>query len=334
MSVVPPDLLEADRLNPLIERFKRETGYPSEHDLQQRQPRQDIADALAPEHLDAAIADPGVFDMPAFRRMVAGAYGGVGNQGQINGYLASGLDAIPRLARTIRHLLYGQGDVVSRLEDVLEDPEWKVRGFGEGLATKSLAIVYPDRWVPLFVYDGQNGKRAIMGLSDLPVGPLDEERKSRGQLAKESNDVLRDLLEPYFGDDSWGAMAFLWWLKTSAEGRASSGAPATDALHLVVKWSARLRADTIDRHLEIAEGRGSVWWGLATKSEEGQISQEWADGDLVVSSDMGSVRRLPRCPRRQREGPPRSAALRRTRLGQFSALQIRLGGLGLLRGDR
>jgi hypothetical protein len=26
MSVVPPDLLEADRLNPLIKRFKRETG--------------------------------------------------------------------------------------------------------------------------------------------------------------------------------------------------------------------------------------------------------------------------------------------------------------------
>ncbi len=146
---------------------------------------------LAQESLDAAIADPETFDLPAFRRIASNAYGGAGNQGQINPYLSAGPEAIAPLARTIRHLLYGPGDESDRLDDVLDNPEWKVRGFGEALATKCLAIVYPDRWVPLFVYRGENGKRAVMRLPELPVEPLDERGKSRAQLAKESNDVLQ-----------------------------------------------------------------------------------------------------------------------------------------------
>jgi 5-methylcytosine-specific restriction enzyme B len=93
----------------------------------------------------------------------------------------------------------------------------EVRGFGEALATKCLAIVDPEGWVPLFVYRGENGKRAVMRLPELPIEPLDERGKSRAQLAKESNNALRDLLRPYYGDDSWGAMVFLWWLLKQKE---------------------------------------------------------------------------------------------------------------------
>ena len=66
-------------------------------------------------------------------------------------------------------------------------------GFAEALAVKCLAIVYPDRWIPIFVYPSENGKQAIMRL--LPIKPLDEHGKSHAALAKESNDVLRELLE-------------------------------------------------------------------------------------------------------------------------------------------
>jgi hypothetical protein len=82
-----------------------------------------------------------------------------------------------------------------------------VRGFGEALAVKCLAIVYPDRWLPLFLYPGENGKRAMMRLDELPVTPMQERGRSRAELAKESNDVLRQLLKPYFGEDSWGPRA-------------------------------------------------------------------------------------------------------------------------------
>jgi len=101
---------------------------------------------------------------------------------------------------------------------VLEDPAWKVRGFGEALAVKCLAIVFPDRWLPFFLYPGKYGKRAIMRLPELPIEPLFEEGNSRAQLAVESNDALRALLVPYFEDDVTGATRFLWWRLHSAYG--------------------------------------------------------------------------------------------------------------------
>ena len=156
------------------------------------------------ESLDAAISNPETFDLPAFRRIASSAYGGAGNQGQINSYLSAGSETIPPLARTIKHLLYGAGDEVDRLDDVLDNAEWKVKRIRRGARDEGLAIVYPERWLPLFIYRGESGKRAVMRLPELPVEPLDERGKSRAQLAKESNDALRDLLRPYYGDDQLG----------------------------------------------------------------------------------------------------------------------------------
>jgi 5-methylcytosine-specific restriction protein B len=247
VTVRPPGRrTDADSLRILIERCKRELGYPRQHDRDQIAAREEVLPVLAQQSLDAAVANPETFDLAAFRRIASNAYGGAGNQGQINSYLSAGPEAIAPLARTIRHLLYSPGDEVDRLEDVLDNPEWKVRGFGEALATKCLAIVYPDRWVPLFVYRGENGKRAVMRLPDLPVEPLDERGKSRAQLAKESNDVLRDLLRPYYGDDSWGAMVFLWWLLKQKEDEEElipedgSVEEVADELLLPAEWLRRV----------------------------------------------------------------------------------------------
>ena len=96
---------------------------------------------------------------------------------------------------------------------MLDNPEWKVQGFGEALATKCLAIVYPDRWVPLFIYRGENGKRAVMRLPELPVEPLDETGEDRAPSSPRSRTTFcatsRGLTS---SDDPWGAMVFLWWL--------------------------------------------------------------------------------------------------------------------------
>ena len=56
-----------------------------------------------------------------------------------------------------------------------------------------------------------------MRLPDLPIEPLEERGKSRAQLAQESNDVLLDLLRPYYRDDTYGASVFLWWLLKQKE---------------------------------------------------------------------------------------------------------------------
>jgi 5-methylcytosine-specific restriction enzyme B len=232
LEVRRPGSTETDSLRALIERCHNELGYPRQHDRDQKAAREEVALVLSEESLDAAADDPASFDIASFRRIASNAYGGAGNQGQINSYLSTGIEAIPPLARTIKHLLYGAGAEVDRLDDVLDNPEWKVRGFGEALATKCLAIVYPTHWVPLFIYRGENGKRAVMRLPELPVEPLDERGKSRAQLAKESNDVLRELLVPYFGDDSWGAMVFLWWLLKEKQEEPVVRPPATDVTAL------------------------------------------------------------------------------------------------------
>ena len=246
VQVRRPGGSDIDSLRALIERCRREIGYPRSEDHKQKGAREEVVHVLMEDSLDAAIAKPDSFDLASFRRIVSSAYGGAGNQSQINSYLSAGVETIPPLARTIKHLLYGPGDEVDRLDDVLDNPEWKVKGFGEALATKCLALVYPDRWLPLFTYRGEYGKRAVMRLPELPLEPLDERGKSRAQLAKQSNDALRNLLAPYYGDDSWGAMVFLFWLLKEREGEtellppeAEVGALA-DELLLPAEWVQRV----------------------------------------------------------------------------------------------
>jgi hypothetical protein len=144
-----------DALAELVGRFRREKRYPRRVDDDEIAARRDLLRTLSRATLDAATADPRAVHVQEFRRIASNAYGGPGNQIQINVYLRDGPAAVPALARTIRHLLYGPSSEVGRLDDVLEVSAWKVRGFGEALAVKCLAIVYPDRWLPLFLYPGR-----------------------------------------------------------------------------------------------------------------------------------------------------------------------------------
>jgi 5-methylcytosine-specific restriction protein B len=253
VSVRRPGFSDSDSLRTLIERWKREVGYPRQRDTEQIAAREEVLSVLTRESLDAAVSEPAQFDLAGFRRIASNAYGGAGNQGQMNSYLSNGPETIPPLARALRHLLYGLGEEVDRLDDVLDSSEWKVRGLGEALATKCLAIAYPDKWVPLFIYRGENGKRAVMRLPELPVEPLDERGKSRAELAKESNDVLCDLMRPYFEDDSWGAMAFLWWLLKEKEDDEELVPPEVDLEALADELL--LPAEWLHRVLELLEDK-------------------------------------------------------------------------------
>ena len=260
VEVRRPGRSEADSLRALIERCRREIGYPRSEDEKQKGAREEVVNVLTEGSLDAAVAKPESFDLASFRRIVASAYGGAGNQSQINSYLGAGAETIPPLARAIRHLLYGPGDEVDRLDDVLDNAEWKVKGFGEALATKCLAVMYPDRWLPVFTYRGEHGKRAVMRLPELPVEPIDERSKSRAQLAKESNEALRTLLVPYYGDDSWGSMVFLFWLLEQRESEAQLLPPQADVGALADELL--LPAEWVQRVLELlADKKQVIFYG-------------------------------------------------------------------------
>lgn len=260
VEVRRPGRSEVDSLRALIERCRREIGYPRSEDHKQKGAREEVVHVLMEDSLDDAISNPDSFDLASFRRIVASAYGGAGNQSQINSYLSAGFETIPPLARTIKHLLYGPGDEVDRLDDVLDNAEWKVKGFGEALATKCFAVVHPERWLPLFTYRGEYGKRAVMRLPELPVEPIDERGKSRAQLARESNDALRTLLAPYYGDDSWGAMVFLFWLLELREGDAELVPPEADVGALADELL--LPAEWVQRVLELlADKKQVIFYG-------------------------------------------------------------------------
>jgi hypothetical protein len=53
-----------------------------------------------------------------------------------------------------------------------------------------------------------------------------------------------------------------------------NGADAS-AIHLVLKWSPNVRPDTIDRHKEVVDAKGSVWWGRLSKPSTTGLGADW-----------------------------------------------------------
>jgi 5-methylcytosine-specific restriction protein B len=123
---------------------------------------------------------------------------------------------------------------------VLDNSEWEVYGLGESLAVKALAIVYPYRWIPVFNYRGDMGKKRLMQAPALGLEPLDETQfDTTGKRAVEANRRLRELLDPFFAEDPWGETQFLYWLRDreAAQRPAQTGLAAlADELLLDLAW--------------------------------------------------------------------------------------------------
>jgi hypothetical protein len=261
---------EEDWLRERFEEWIDASGYPTADDNQQRAVREKLANGLFDEKVLAA----GHLDLPLFRRFAVGNYGGPGSQSHIMRFLRDNPDTGPgRLAETIHHLLYGDGDVATRLLEVLADPAWKVPGFAESLATKCLAVRDPKRWIPLFVYRSGAGvgKRDFLRLIKSP--PLDEVNKHVGELAVESNDLLRERTEPLLPDDPWGQMPFLWWLRNWAP--ASSLA---EELLLPQWWLDEVQALTEDKPQLIFYGPP----GTGKTFVANRLAHSWADAGSVT----------------------------------------------------
>ncbi|MDA4106040.1 AAA family ATPase [Mycolicibacterium holsaticum] len=67
------------------------------------------------------------------------------------------------------------------------------------------------------------------------------------------------------------------------------GGADASAVDLVLKWSVGFRPDTIERHEEVAEQHGSVWWGRRSKTSDATgLSSEWLQklhAQLAAGSD-------------------------------------------------
>jgi 5-methylcytosine-specific restriction protein B len=191
---------EADPLHSTVEEFRR-WGYPRAADDKDCADQVYFASLLAPETLHAQ--DP---------RELAAIWGTrrYGNAGSHTALTAAVQDprTFAQLLNAVDHLCYGPGEDEDRIDAVLTDRRWQVPGLGETVVMKLLAIAHPDRYLAVFGYDGDQGKKRMLQLLDLGVPAP----SSRGRMHVEANDTLYARLELLFPGDPWGMSRFLLWL--------------------------------------------------------------------------------------------------------------------------
>ncbi|AXT85154.1 hypothetical protein C6I20_08125 [Aeromicrobium sp. A1-2] len=114
-----------------------------------------------------------------------------------------------RIRAMIAHLIRGTGAVEDRLTDLVEGHRSNTMpGVGEPALTKVLAVVQPERFLPLVTYDTKRATLAAVYGLELPK--VDPTSWTIGRLAVWSNDLLVELLGAGF-TDMRHAVAFLRW---------------------------------------------------------------------------------------------------------------------------
>ncbi|WP_419931853.1 AAA family ATPase [Candidatus Poriferisodalis sp.] len=168
-------------------------------------------------------------------------YGGAGVVAGMHSALRDVSEADwPAMRDQIYALCHGPSELAARFDGTIAS----VRGLGELMATRMLAITWPNRFLPNFMLRSANprwpGKLdmiELLGRLDLlDASSMDEAQlllaeswgsHSVGDLVVRSNDLLRELLHPFFSDDdfvdSWGMAQFLYWLAKRDADSSGSG---------------------------------------------------------------------------------------------------------------
>lgn len=186
-----------------VAEFISATGYPTPGHDQDKADRRAFAKLLDPEEL--AIADP-----TDIRRIWnSGRYGSTGPMSILNTSIRDADEAEHlRIIETFSYICWGDEPPATRIDRVLEDSTLRVKGLGESVIMKLLAITHPEQFVTVYPYGGPKGKLKMLKLLDLPTPNSD----SRGQNQVESNDSLKSYLDRYFPGDPLAIGVFLYWL--------------------------------------------------------------------------------------------------------------------------
>lgn len=191
-----------DPLAPAVEWFRDSRGYPRPADEQHKADRERFAALLAPDSI-------GLADSVELRRIWnTRQYGAPGPQSVLNTSLRDADAAeYDRIIDTLRYICWGeQDDDAERIDKALTDRDLSVKGLGESVILKLLAICHPDRFVPVFPYSGPKGKRRMLQLLGIP----EPTAETRGQLQVRANDLIRERLDRFFPGDPWGMAQFLY----------------------------------------------------------------------------------------------------------------------------
>ncbi|MCY3632871.1 MAG: DUF4357 domain-containing protein [bacterium] len=198
-----PVIRSDDPLASYVERFRTGEGYPRDWDASHMDEQRRFARMLAPDSISQA-------ERAEVRKIWSGGgYGGTGPMPLLNRSLKEADEAeYDRIMQSFRYLCWGEGPDAGRIDRLLEDQESRIKGLGESVIMKLLAITHPEKYLCVYPQGGEKGKRAMLSLLE-----LDEPTGSRGEVHVNSNRILRSRLEPFFPDDPWGMSQFLYWFQ-------------------------------------------------------------------------------------------------------------------------
>ena len=191
-----------DDLADLVAEFKA-SGYPTEDDEQHRAGRREFAKIIDRGQLQ--VSDPA-----EIRRIWnTRRYGSTGPMSVLNTSLRDADDReYDRIIATIDYLCWDDDPAATRIDKVLTDEKLKVRGLGESVIMKLLAIAHPEQFITVYPFTGSKGKLRMLR----ELGLEAPDAVSRGELQVKANDMLRARLDHHFPGDPWGIGSFLYWL--------------------------------------------------------------------------------------------------------------------------
>lgn len=191
-----------DELAGIVAKFKETTGFPTPGHEQDNADRRDFAKLLDREEL--AIVDPA-----NLRRIwTTGRYGSTGPMSSLNTSIRDADESeYQRIINTFTYLCWGEDLPATRINRVLEDEELRVKGLGESVMMKMLAITHPDQFITVYPYTGPKGKLRMLKL----LGIEAPRASSSGESQVTSNDALRARLDRHFPGDPLGIGSFLYW---------------------------------------------------------------------------------------------------------------------------
>ena len=198
----------ASDLSVLVERFRDESGYPTEAHEEQERLRTEWADKLAPENIAGfsphdltAVASHGAWN----RAM----YVYPNPRGVMQWIRNLDDEEYSRLLGHIRYLCWDDDELWLRYDRLTDSrSDRKVKGLKNETTSKLLAICHPKDFLPIGTHDGRWSRQTMLRRLGLPA----PRGSSHGQRVVDANNRLREHLEPHFGDDTLAMGSFLEWL--------------------------------------------------------------------------------------------------------------------------
>jgi 5-methylcytosine-specific restriction enzyme B len=137
-----------------------------------------------------ALAEP---DLNGLRQIInTSRYGNPGPMAALNTSFSEAADRgeLDRIGAVFAELCHGEGDLAERIDVALASG---IRGLGQSVIVKLLAITHPDRIIPVFPLTGDLGKLPMLEVLGLPSP---SSSLSAGQRQVAANDALLNEVEP------------------------------------------------------------------------------------------------------------------------------------------